>query len=356
MKCLSRTRFITFIALVSLMPAMPCSSMFATTPFQDEAKEDRDLTPEEIEAHNEQVGAYAEAIDEKDPVKQADLLVAFMDKYPKSDMIETYIKPAYRALLFECYTNKKFKELDAITGKWLKLFPDNMETVSLAAAAAKELKNDKKYLDLLLKIYEVNPTVGGAFEITKLYKSMGNFDKFIEWAEKTLKYPDYDVDYTLRYEIMSMYVDRQNYPKASEWAKKILPIIDAAPKPDAAGAKQMKDIRRTCYSVIAYNYYETGKNKESIEYFEKALRVEKFQDGFYYIGQIYWRTQNPEKAHDYFAAAEIFDNGSMTEKAKEHKEQLYKSLHNNTLIGIDKVMKRAESIIRSYSAPATPAE
>ena len=39
----------------------------------------------------------------------------------------------------------------------------------------------------------------------------------------------------------------------------------------------------------------------------------------------------------------------MTEKAKEYKEELYKTLHNNTLIGIEKVHKRAQTIIDSYS-------
>ena len=54
-----------------------------------------------------------------------------------------------------------------------------------------------------------------------------------------------------------------------------------------------------------------------------------------------------ELAHDYFAAAELY-GGDLTAKAKENKEQLYKPLHNNSLIGIEKVMKRAQAILDKY--------
>jgi hypothetical protein len=56
---------------------------------------------------------------------------------------------------------------------------------------------------------------------------------------------------------------------------------------------------------------------------------------------------DPETAPDYFAAAE-FMGGPLTKLAKENKEKLYKPLHNGTLIGIEKVHKRAQAILDSY--------
>jgi len=143
--------------------------------------------------------------------------------------------------------------------------------------------------------------------------------------------------------------------KATEYAQKTLAVLDAAPKPDAAGLKVMQAIRHECYHLIAINYYEEQKYEEALDYFDRALKIKKFQDGFYYMAQCYWRlgekkqtTTLLEKAHDYFAAAEIM-GGNLTEKAKEYKEELYKSQHNGNLTGIRKVNKRGQEILDSYS-------
>jgi len=187
--------------------------------------------------------------------------------------------------------------------------------------------------------------------IAELYDQMGNFDKFVEWCEIAFKYPEYSVDYSLRYKILTQYAEKGNIPKATEYAKKTLKVLDAAEKPDAAGQEKMQAIRQECYHLIAVNAYESEKYKEAMKYFDLALKIKKFQDGFYYIAQCYWRLGDPEKAHDYFAAAEMM-GGSLTEKSKQHKEELYKTLHNNKLIGIEKVHKRAQEILDRYSKAA----
>ncbi len=43
----------------------------------------------------------------------------------------------------------------------------------------------------------------------------------------------------------------------------------------------------------------------------------------------------------WYAKAEL-QGGEIAPKAKENLEQLYKALHNNTLIGIEKVYRRAK--------------
>jgi hypothetical protein len=39
--------------------------------------------------------------------------------------------------------------------------------------------------------------------------------------------------------------------------------------------------------------------------------------------------------------------GEFSEQAKEHLEKIYKAIHNNTTIGIDKLYKRAETELAS---------
>ena len=352
MKCHYIKSLITIIALTCVwLPAISAHS-YAAVLLQDDEDAEEAVSEEEYEAYIEQSDAYMAAINEEDPLKRGDMLIAFMEKYPDSTLIESHVKPAYVSLMNECYQNQKWEALETLSEKWLELFPGNEQAVSFAATSALQLKHNDKSLKYLLIFYKMQPNAQTARAIAQLYDQQGNFDKYVEWCETTYTYPEYSMDYTLRYEILRKYIDAGNMAKATEYANKTLKVLDAAQAPDAAGKKVMRTIRRECYQILAINYFESQKYNEAIKYFDLALKIEKYQDGFYYIAQCYWRLGNPEKAHDYFAAAEIL-GGNMTDRAKELKEELYKALHNNTLIGIEKVHKRAQSIIDSYATTNT---
>jgi tetratricopeptide (TPR) repeat protein len=312
MKCCYKKSFIISIALVAML--LPISKSHAAALFQDNQEEVFTGTQEEYDALVAQTDAYMAAINEQDPLKRGEMLREFFTKYPKSDLIESHVKPAYLALMGECYQNEKWADLETLAEKWLEMFPNNQQTISFAATAALKLQHNDKYLKYLLVLYNMEPTAGGARAITQLYDQKGDFDNFVKWAQTCFTYPEYSVDYTLRYQILTKYADAGNTAKATEYAKKTLEVLDKAPKPDAAGQKTMLTIRYECDHIIALSY---------------------------------WRLGDPEKAHDYFAAAELL-GGNITQQAKQHKEDLYKTLHNNTLIGIEKVHKRAQAIIDSY--------
>lgn len=356
MRCSHYKNFPRFVFLTAalLLVLGPC--LYAATFFQEEEEGEGEeaLTQEEYEESLAQTDAYMAAIGEEDPLKRGEMLRDFISKYPKSPLIESHIKPSYTILLTECYQNQKFEELETLSEKWLEIYPDNQQTISFAATAAAQLKHNDKYLKYLLELYKMQPNAGTARAIAQLYDQKGDFDKYLQWCETTFTYPEFKVDYTLRYEILRKYADAGNVAKATEYAKKTLDVLDAAETPDAAGKKVMEGIRRECYHVIAISLYENQKYAEAMKYFERALKIEKFQDGFYYIAQCYWRLGDPETAHDYFAAAELL-GGNMTDKAREYKEELYKTLHNNTLIGIEKVHKRAQTILDNYSGASTGA-
>jgi len=130
--------------------------------------------------------------------------------------------------------------------------------------------------------------------------------------------------------------------------------LASAATPDAAGQENIPTITRICHHVIGIHYFEEDKFQEAIKYFEKALKAECYQEGFYYIARCHWgrsgdNTDIVELAHDFFAAAEDYGGDTeLTEKAREYKEQLYKPLHNNSLFAIEKVHKRAKAIIEKY--------
>ncbi len=348
-----------FAAMASGLILFPSTvSNLAGSPLlQDETggKTEEYETEEEYEAAQKEYDAYNAAVNEPDLLKRGEMLIEFMKTYPKSDYVEPYVKPTYELLLRECDDNQNFEVLETLSEKWLELYPDNRNALALAYKAAVQLGHDEKSLKYALKIYEIQPTADLALTVARTYDRLGNFEKYVEWCEKVLAYPEYSVDYTLRYKILSRYADAGNIPKAAEYAQQILKVLKTAEKPDAAGKEKLQAIKRICYHIIGINDFEKDKFRDAIKAFENALKFESYQEGFYYIARCYWALSDKEPdlaelAHDYFAAAELYGGDpGLTQKAKEYKEQLYKPLHNNSLIGIEKVMKRAQAILDKYS-------
>lgn len=325
--------------------------------FQDEA-EGASVVYEDEEAFEAAAKEYNEvmkAAEEPDLLKRGEMLIAFIKTYPESDYIESYAKPTYELLLRECNDNNNFEALEILAEKWLELHPDNINAVALAARSAVQLGHDEKSIKYALKIYEIQPTVGLAYEVAQTYDRLGNFEEYVKWCETYFTYPEADVDYTVRFKILTKYAEVENYAKAAEYAEKTLEVLESAARPDAAGQENIPTIKRICNHIIGINHFEADRFKEAIQYFENALKAECYQEGLYYIARCHWglsegRTEIVVLAHDFFAAAELF-GGELTQKAKEYKEQLYKPLHYNSLVGIEKVHKRAQEILDRYPDP-----
>jgi tetratricopeptide (TPR) repeat protein len=351
MKCRYKICFITVLAFAVF--SMAGAVAFAAVLFQDDAAAEEtaaeDMTQEEYDAYTKLYDTLTAAINEEDPAKRCDMLLAFIAKYPDSEYVESNAKPTYRTALYQLSDNKKYQELGVLAEKWLERYPDDLGTIGYAATAALQLKDDEKSLKYLLKIYELTPTADGARAIAQTYDKLGNFDKYVEWCEKVFTYPEFSIDYTLRFNLVQRFLKAENLPKATEYARKTLEVIEAAPPPDAAGRKTLSTIRRNCYNIIASALYMEDKFEEAKQAYEHALKTELYQEGFYRIGLCLWKLKD-EMARDYFAAAELM-TGEYTEKAKEYKEQLHKESHNQTLVGIEKVHKRAQAIIDSFSNP-----
>jgi len=221
------------------------------------------------------------------------------------------------------------------------------------AEAAHALGHDQKYIDYGSKIFAQKPTGGIAYYIAQSYKKVGDDAKYFEWTQKLFGYPEFDGSFELRMVFVAKYLDQKKFDKAAEYAQMALRSLDAAKRPDTVSeAKWREDssqVRRVCNFVIGMNHYEKEQWKEAITALLKALNAEKFDAGFYYIGICQWRQNDVEPAMLSFAKAELL-KGEMKTQAKEKLEMLYKGLHNNTTIGIEKIYKRAENELNDRSA------
>ncbi|MBN1569263.1 MAG: hypothetical protein JXA73_15560 [Acidobacteria bacterium] len=298
-------------------------------------------TEEEETPYDEvEYGAYEAATKEPDLAKRGELLLAFIEKYPKSALM-VYINSGYETLLHECSQAKQYALLESLAEKWLKIFPNKIQTIAYLAEAALQLKNDQKYVQRLEEIYALDPKGTYAVDILRTYKRMNNQAKVSEWTEKIFKMPEYDADFGLRFEFVQKYLEAKNYAKAAEYARLTLKSADLVKEPSKDVQGQLRQVRYACYLVIGTNLYDDGKFAEAIRTLQQALRQEMHGEPYYYIGMCQWKQDKIDDAILSFARAEL-QGGDIAPQAKEKLEQLYKAIHNDTTIGIEKVYRKAK--------------
>jgi tetratricopeptide (TPR) repeat protein len=303
------------------------------------------VEPEQQEEYTEEeYDAYDKAVKEADLDKRATMLFAFKDQYPKSKLM-SYIDQAYHSLVYDYSKNQKWDKLEPLAEQWLKTHPSDLQTIDYIAESAQKLGHDQKFITYAEKIYQEKPTANRAYFISQSYKKLGNDDKYLEWTEKLFGYPDFDGEFGLRLVFVDKYTKEKRLDKAAEYAQLALKSLEAAKKPesatDAKWREQTTAVRRSCHFTIALSYYEKGKWADAIQSLQVALRAERFSAAYYYIGLCQWKLGKVEDAILSFAKVVIL-KGDVSSQAREHLENLYKGMHNNTTIGIDKQYQKAE--------------
>ena len=174
--------------------------------------------------------------------------------------------------------------------------------------------------------------------------------KYLEWVEKVLEYPEHAGDFALRYDLVQYYVNQKDYAKAAQYARKTLESIKLVKQPSAETQKSMRTVQRACHHLIGIQQYEDGKYAEAIKSFRQALKAEVYSEGNYYIGMCQRNLDQIDDAMLSLAKADL-QGGEVAPKAKEYLEKLYRALHNNTLIGIEKIYRKAKEQLEAAKKP-----
>lgn len=339
MKCQSKLLLFATLALavVFFSAALICH---ADTKLQQPAPavqaEEQESSPEYIEQYE----AWDKAKNEPDIQKSAAMLIQFLEKYPKSELLK-HAESSYASLLMKCSDEKKFQDLETLAEQWLKLHPGNLPAIAYLATASKELGHDEKWIQNLIEIYKIQPSGNLANEIAQAYNKTKNKAKYLEWTEIALKSPEYETDFRTRLDLVQFYVEEKNPSKAIEYARAALKAADLVKDPSAEMKEQLRKVRKACHDTIGKILLEQDKFDEAIQSFEQALRVEKSGESYYFIAYCLRMQKNIDDAMLWYARAEQY-GGEYAPKAKENLEQLYKALHNNTLIGIEKIYRKAK--------------
>lgn len=287
-------------------------------------------------------GAYEAATKEPDQAKRGTMLLEFIQKYPKSALMP-HINSGYDGLLRELSTGKKYELLETFSERWLKIHPNDVRTLAFVAEAANNLQKYERCAECMEEIYKMQPSPTLAKEIFNSYQKINNLAKQLEWFDKLAKMSDFDSDFSLRSYFVKKYSEANNLPKAAEFAQLTLKSTDLVKNPDADTQDQLKKTRHACFHIIAMDLMEKDKYAEAIEAFKRGLKAEKYGEAYYYIGQCQERLgqDRVEDAILSYIKAEL-QGGEIAPKAKARAEQLYKALHNNTIIGIEKKYNKAK--------------
>jgi tetratricopeptide (TPR) repeat protein len=321
----------------------PASSQTPTKKRPPAVQQPQEEEPYTVEEYDD----YEKAKDEKDGDKKIAALLAFMEKYPKSKL-QPYITNEYKTLVYEYQKTQNYAKLKPAAEKWLKYEPNDLPTIAYITEASQKLGDDKTFLEYGQKVYAAKPSGSLAYFMAQTYKKMGDEVKYKEWVQKTLSYPEFSSRFDLWMEYVDKYAKEKNLVKATEYGDLTLKALESAKKPDATSEadwrKAVRDTKRGCHYIKGLHLYEKEKYADSIKELEQALSVDpRFDMAYYYIGLSQWKLGKVEneEAPLTFAKAYLL-KGEIAEQAKDHLEKIYKALHNNTLVNVQKVYDRAK--------------
>lgn len=286
---------------------------------------------------------YYAASKETDVEKRAAMLLEFRKKYPDSALAGN-IETEYLAILKGVWDEKKYKLVETLSRNFLKVYPENKEAYALIAESAMNLKQFERCGEALESMYKIDPSPSLAREILNCYQETDNLKKRLEWADLVFELPDYDSDYMLRYDFMMKFYEEKDLSKAAEYANLTLKSADLAEQKDRTIGEQLKKVRRICYHIIASDYLDKGDYEGALTFFKEAVQAEPYGQGYYKIGLCLDHLKQIDDAMLYYAMAELTGEENASE-AKSRVEVLYKALHNQTLVGIDKLYSKARDLM-----------
>ena len=287
--------------------------------------------------------AYYYATQEPDPEKRAVKLIDFNKTYPQSKL-GVYVRNTYMEMLESLHREKKNDLVVSIGEKWLAVYANDRNACAFVGDASMRLGKYQRCGECLEIVYGFMPSPKLARQIQVCYQKSDNRAKFIEWAEKLFTMPEFDSDYMLRQDCMMLFYNDNNLSKAARYAQLTLKSADMVQAPEPDTQEQLRKVHRACHHVIASSLMDQAKFTDAISEFEKALEAEKYAQGYYGIALCYDNDKQIDEAILYYAVAELMGGGEAP-KAKVRLDTLYKAIHNDTLIGIDKVYSKAQKFI-----------
>lgn len=287
--------------------------------------------------------AYYALLGEPDGEKRAAALFEFLARSPDSGFAAR-AGDDFLAALNSLYQDGKYEAVFELGERWLQGSPADVKVSSFAGNAALQLGRHEECARRLEPVYAAEPAPPLARQILACHMHADDAKRTVAWAEKIFAMPEFAGDYALRYDLATRFYAARDLERAARYARLALESIDRSPQSGGENAEQTRNLVRVCRHIVAASLAEQGDHAAAVAEYEKALASEKYAEGFYGIGLSLDSAKDIEAALPYYAAAELM-GGPVAPRAKERLEIVYRTLHNDSLVGIDKVYRKARSLL-----------
>ena len=291
--------------------------------------------------------AFQDISAEASPAKKTNLVISFLKTYPKS-ALRSNVVAAYQGMINELRTGQKWQEIITYGQQYQAFAPDDAYTISVLATAYQESKNYKQFVVFGEKAYASKPSATLAYYIAKAYLELNDNAKFLQWGEKTVaQMPD---NYEILFELTRRFGAVQNNAQASKYAKMAVKAMQEAKMPQGTSADSWKsyqtNVFATCYTVIGIVAFENRDYNGAVSNLENSIKFYKGNDQAYYnLGMAYWQLSKIDMAMLNLAKAYVM-NRTTSRVAKQNLDNLYKSTHQQSLAGEERIIARAQAELK----------
>ena len=299
------------------------------------------------EPTEEEYKALTDLQAEKDIIKKADMIFAFLKEKPKT-AYRPNVMAEYQKVIIDLRNAKRWNEIISLGDRFLDVAPGDDFTEKALVVAYAETNNMKGFATYGEKAYAQKPSAALAMEIARAYQKIGNDAKYMQWREKVLAQDPDNVEILI--DMTRKYMASQNTAQALKYAKQTLAALPTAKKPEGIDAQAWKNTTdagyATAYAVIGANAYQSNRYAEAVKNFENSVKYFKRNDSAYYhLGLSYWQQNKLQPAMLNFAKAYVI-KGSTAASAKKYLDQLYKSSNRNSLAGVERIIDRAQQDLK----------
>jgi tetratricopeptide (TPR) repeat protein len=295
----------------------------------------------------EEYKAYQAVTAETDPAKKAALVVAFLKERPQSTL-RPHVVGDYQKMMQELDKSGNSAAVIAAGEQFITAVPDDILTISLLATAYQKTKNNTKFVVYGEKVFDASPNGNIAYYLAKAYLEMKNDAKFAVWGEKTIGFmPD---NYEILLELTKSSGDSRRYPQAIKYGRMCLKAFQSATKPEAMAEKDWRaystNLYASCYYIVGSSAFETKDYATTVSNLENSLKYYLRNEFAYYkLAQAYWQQNRIDLAMKNFAKAYLL-GGQTSRPARQYLDQLYKSTHQQSLVGEERVIEKAKEELK----------
>ena len=294
----------------------------------------------EVGYTKEEYDEFQKALGNPDLKARADGLQQFIKAHPNSKLNEHSLN-SIAAVLAQLYQQKDMANLSVVAENFLQLKPDNEAALGYATEAFYANNDYAKAVKYGEAFYAKKPVLGVARLLADSYDKLKNEPKYVTYAEKSVaEMPPKDA-FLYSAKLSYYYANQKNIGRAAQHCQRMMSAYGEGEVPPGYTADKWNQEKARSYSIIGRNFYERKQYGNAVAAFNNSLKFYRQNDeALYFMGMSYWHANDPTNAMKYLAKAYNL-NKPYAKTARASLESLYKSMHNGSLEGIDRVLRAA---------------